>query len=124
MSEWSSLPLETQVQVYSSGGRGDHPGKGPQGAGKESTESGGPVWGGYQLWKPGIWEPSLQPATSRILPDGISRAGTAGKDNNVQAMDVSVNKSKKKRIRRRDSKRKEIGLTILGNNANSILQKC
>ena len=34
-----------------------------------------------------------------------------------------MNKSKKKRIRRRDSKRKEIGFTILGNNANSLLQK-
>ena len=34
-----------------------------------------------------------------------------------------MNKSKKKRIRRRDNKRKDIGLTIVGNNANSLLQK-
>ena len=77
--------------------------------------------------------PSPQPLakTSRLQPDRVSWPGPAKEAGGLQALGISINteentkKSKLKRNRRKESrnKDKDISLMLMGNSANSLVQK-
>ena len=79
--------------------------------------------------QPIFFVPTAQPASSRLQCQSVQcdRVPQSAPGQPAQCVQtkpaVPVNKSKQKRIRRRLSRKKEISLKLMGNNANSLFSK-
>ena len=98
------------MQVCASGGWRNNPTEGSQGSSEQ---------------QPGFSSTEHQPTASRLQFDRISGIAGAKETERVQTEPSTHvnNKSKRKRIRRKENKGKEISLKLMANNTNSLATK-